>query len=292
MAISIVQVGSATVTSSDTLVVPVTADVAASDPTLGATILLPFFIPSFSTPPELLSVTDDAPPAGLYGDCYFGDGLNHYIGGELFPPLGLILNPLVGGVTNVTLAFNAVASFLACTLYAITGVNLPISSAPAPPPDFLVTDVFHTSESPTGSPAHFGDAVQWGWFFGPLAIGNPSGAADEGWDWQAGEQALYIVSDNEPSSGHLGWTWADGSISDFDQSEHDGGDGHFYSLAAGLATVTPGSPAPSLDGAWGAGDTQFSAGVGWSFLSGPGPAYCTTPPPAPGNPTFNTLVPV
>lgn len=290
MAIGLTKVGSTTITGSDTIVVPITSDVAESDPLGGATILLAYVLLPESYSGLIVSITDDAPADGGVDSCIFADGLNHYSVDSDSIYLGLIVNPLLASLpNNVTLVFDTVASFMACNLYAITGVDLPISSA-AIPPDFLntVNVVYQQAEAPVGGGS--GTSIHAGGIFsgggGALVFTQPFGATDEGWDWVTGELALYFVSDNTATADELGWTWADGGMTDFDQFDYNGGDGHFYSMALGTAPVTPGAAALSLAGDWGSGGSKFFTGVvGSAFISGPGP-FCV-PPPATNFPVFN-----
>lgn len=298
MSLDLVKVGAATVTSSDTIVIPIDVDVAASDPTLGATILLAVFqLPSTSFA-AIASATDDAPAnTGPYNGCLFDDGLNHYTISAGNTPLGLILNPLIGGTNSLTLTFNTSADFIACNVYAITGVNLPIAGTQSDPPDWLIspppTAVLQQAEAPVGGGSGLSSGPSATWDSGgTIHLHSPAGSSDENWDWVTGELALYIVSDNTATGDEAGWTWDDGSISDFDQYDYDGGDGHFYSQAVGTKAVTPGAAGPSLDGSWGSGDNFFTGVFGYAFLSGPGPEICIPPPPPSGIPTFNVLVPV
>jgi len=270
VALGFIAAGNASVSSSSTITVPLTADIPASTPTGGGTIVIPFVLADndFSIIP--IAASDDAEATGVYGDCIFDDGLNHYADG--FPPIGLILNDLTTS-NSVTLDMGAVASYLTCGIYAVTGIDLSaIAGSESTPPDWLYAVAWQLAEAPHGAPTANNESVRG---IGTGAIVDPLGGGTLGspdWDWYGGNAALYFVSDNLSSEDTEGWGWDDGSITDFDQfSSTDGS--HYYSVAVGLQNpMTAGALGPVLSGAWGDSSSQtFTVWRGFAFAAGLGP---------------------
>lgn len=295
MAVSFFEVGRSTQASSDTIVIPVGIDVPRSDPTGGATIMFVFVQVPFDYSGSISGVTDDGATDPFYGTCIFEDGLNNYSApaGLVF---GLILNPLTAA-NSITVTMNSAADFLAAGAWAITGVRCVPVNAQSIPPTWLfgVSDpgAFQAATDLDGSNA----SVDAGWLRNPdlsIHMVTPSGAVtDMNWEWRAGDLAFYLTSNNSASSDEMGWTWADGSITDFAQWDIDtgmGGSHDWWSMALGTQAPPPSDPtaAPSVDGAWGSGEsTFFTGGFALSVIAGPGPS-CTTPP-AFGGPVFNHI---
>lgn len=289
--------GQATVSGSDTLVIPITADIPRSDPSGGGTVILVFVhVPSDYTG-NYVGTTDDASEDPFYGTCIFADGLNHYVlgGGLSGPVFGLVMNEMANGENNITVQLDTAADFIVGTVFVFTAVRVNAVNSQDESLTWLLSTTdpgaFQASEKLGGGV--LAGSVGWLWpLGGTLHIVSPSGAnTDENWEWLAGVLAFYIVSDNTETSDEIGWTWADGSIVDYYQYDILGSDGKYYSFALGLQTPPPTLAAgPSLDGAWGSGaNLLFTGGFGYSMVSGPGPS-CTTPPPSGGVPIFNNHI--
>lgn len=302
MAVAFYEVGRATAASTDTIVIPVTADVPRSDPALGGTLIYVFYqVPFSGFVGGVSSVVDDAPVDDAYSLCIFADGLNHYtFGAQLF---GLIINPLLSGVNNITLTLTGAADFIAAIAIAITGANVDVLNTQGVPPTWLYDGdpsspliISQSIVGATGS-SPFPGAIFTGFMGGTVQMVSPPGTVtDENWSWlTASDYAFYVASDVSSSVDELGWTWADGSIADYTQWDIDtslGGSHDFWSMAFGVQTApTPLAAGPSFDGAWGnAGDKTFTAVGGFAVAAGPGPTCSILPPPGGGVPIFNNHI--
>lgn len=277
------------------LVIPITADVPRSSPSGGGTILLIYYQFEFSDTASVASVTDDAPVDDAYSLCIFEDGLNHYVPlGQIF---GLVVNPLVGGVNNITLTLSGAATQIAAVVVAITGVagTWPLPTPFDPGLAWLPSAILATAEAPLGGGGGLFQGVD-AKFTGvgeAVVITEPPGSSgDSDWDWIEGSTGFYFIADNTSASDQLGWTWADGAITDVQQYDIDPGTGRFMSGALGVQNViTAFAAGPSVNGAWGNAGSKFFAGVnGFAFTGGPGPNCLIPPPPGTGIPIFNNHI--
>lgn len=278
--------------STDTLVIPITADIPRSDPIGGATLILIYYQLSYLSAATITAITDDAPidTDDGYSLCIYADGLNHYgITGQ--PLVGLLVNPLVNGANSITVSLDSVPDWIQAVAVAVTGAGATYPSNPLDPTlAFLPAAISQTAEAPAGAPTSSSGGVGWTQdTFGAITFGNPTAATDGDWDWDTGDVAFYIVQQIGQTSDPVGWTWADAAIDDFVQWDVDPGIGRYQAFALGTAPVVPTLPGPSIAGAWTGGPFTV-AGQGLAVVAGPGPV-CASPPPTFGNPTFNKIVP-
>lgn len=297
MALDYFVCGSAGASSVDSLTIPIDVDVPRTDPTLGATVIW-ILLQVDSAGGNATAVSDDAPVDDSYSTCLFSDGLNHY-SGDTNPLAGLIVNPLVAGINNITVTLGGTVNRVQAVALAITGVGGTWPTAPFDTADptghWIFGAIAQAAEAPFGSPSHESIAVEWtdtGGGDTPV-IHDPSGATtDRNWDWVSGEVAFYFQNDNSQSSDPIDWTWSDGSIDDFDQYDVDDGTGHWMIFALGVQDpVTPGAQGPSVDGAYGSAGSKFlTSGNALALSSGSGPPPCSTPSGA--APAFNRVIPI
>lgn len=295
MAVAYFQAGQASVAASDTLVIPITADVPRSDPVAGGTLIYVFIQVPSTFVGGITAVTDDATPQDAYSLCVFSDGLNHYTNGSQI--FGLIVNDLANGVNNITVQLTGTAGFIAGIALAITGANVDTLNAQSPSPTWLFDlDPAHPmigAEKLGGGPISPFPGAIFASPTGPVQMVSPPGVStDQDWAWVTNsDYAFYVCSDVSSAVDEGGWTWADGSIFDFTQWDIDSGLGSFFSMALGVQTApTPLAAGPSFDGAWGNAGSKFFTGIaGFAVTSGPGPA-CVTPPPGGGVPIFNNHI--
>lgn len=282
MAVSAYPCGYAAGSSVSSLVVPITADVPRTDPTLGASLIV--VIGATEIGGHINAISDDAAATDDYSFCLFDDGLNHY-GVNQNPGVGLLANGLANGVNNITFGFDTTLGFAQIALIALTGISLPTSN-PAPlfdptMPTLFCTHFFQHAEFPIGGGSSFGIGVAWSYDSSGIpqwVPGSPAGATDAGWDWITGDVALYYIPGANDTAPLGPWTWTDGSITDLFQAEDTDGSGNYSDIVIGLKTITPGSAGPSLAGGWAGGQNpNLTAGYGVGFIGGGGPS-CTTPP--------------
>lgn len=282
--------------TSDSLVLPITADVPRSDPALGATILLIYFQVSDFETALITGAVDTAAATDAYSFCLFADGLNHYSSTITEPMAGLIANDLAAGTDSILISLNsAPADFLVAAAIALTGVKLlafggaPLFADPTLP-SFLANFIFDAVApvvSPTTHSSGIAATIDGG---GTITFADPTAATDEGWAWSDGEIAFYTANPPDETTDHLGWTWSDPTIDDFLQWDIDTGAGRAQT-AIGVGTVIPSAAGPSVAGAW--GDSSLEANIGALALgvSGEGPGPCSSPPPTSG-PSFNRVIPL
>lgn len=287
--------GSASASAASSLVIPISATVARTDPAGGASFVFVFYQLDNASTSSLLSVTDDAPVDmdDGYSLCLFADGLNHYDEAS-GPVAGMIVNPLLFGVNNITLTFDTPTAAIQAAAVAVTGIGAP-GGWPGPIFDPGMTwwpsAIFAgPAQQPVGAPVSTNPAVQWGYdISNNVVMAEPAGAADEDWDWATGELAFYWVQRNTAFSDPGGFAWADASIIDLTQwsiATGLGGGQAFMWEEIGFGAVTPTLAGPSLAGSLADASTLFgSGGTGFALLSGLGP-ICTTPPLL-GVPVFN-----
>lgn len=286
--------GAASAAGASSIVIPISVDVARTDPVLGASFVFIFLQLDNASVANPVSVSDDAPVDDAYSLCLFTDGLNHYDPNS-GPMAGMIVNPLVNGVNNITVTFDAASALIQAVAIAVTGIGAP-GGWPGPTFDpsltWWPTAIFAgPARQPVGVPVSANPGVQWGYATPTNAVvmTAPTGAVDGNWDWATGEIALYWVDRNTASSDPGGFTWSDGSIvslADWHPATGLGGGQAYMWENVGYGFVTPTLAGPSLAGALGDASTLFGAGgTGFSLLSGAGPV-CTTPPVF-GNPCFN-----
>lgn len=276
--------------SGTTLTIPIDVDVPRTDPALGATIILIYgqSVPGGST---ISAITDDAEPEDAYSLCIFEDGLNHYdITSQFsFVNFGLVVNDLVGGVNSITLTVDPGATWYEFVAIAVTGVG-PFTAWPSTPFDPSLSSFFgavagYEAEQPVGGGGSFSVGNAWSFdSFGGLSIVSPAGAADMDWDWISGTTAFYTLQ--TANALDIGpYAWADGGITDFFQWDVNTGVS-FILQAIGIAAVSPGSAAPSMNGAWSGLGFGQGSGQGFALSPGTGP-ICDTPPPGGGSPILH-----
>lgn len=285
------EIGQGTAAGSDTLVIPVTADVPRSSPA-SATLIYIFFVDAEGENEALTAIVDDATPEDAYSLCIFEDGLNHYSVASN-PAIGLIVNDLVNGVNNITLTFDSVCTFTHAIAIAVTGVGLPSTSPPALDPTLTgIATGLGQMEAPLGGGSSVATGPQWSYDVGgAVNFNGPIGATDENWDWiVAGNIAFYFVASSTKTADPSPWTWASGDIVDLAQFSVDQGTGFWSAFAIGVQDpVTLGAAAPTVQGDWGDLSSKFGTG-GNAFPTplGTGPVCGTAP--GSGTPVFNNHI--
>lgn len=288
--------GAASAASTDTLVIPIGADVARTDPaaTGGATFVFVFYQLDNASTSTIQSVTDDAPVDDAFSLCLFADGLNHYDQNS-GPVAGLIVNPLVNGVNNITLSFDTPTALIQAVAIAVTGIGSgAFGGWPSSPLDPSLTwwpGILSQAEAPVGAPTTVSAGLQWTYATPTNAVVMiaPTGAVtDSNWDWETGELAFYFVSQSAKSSDPGGWTWADGAITplaNWHSNTGLGGGQAYMWEAVGYGLVVPTLAGPSMAGALDDASSLFgSGGTGFAITGGDGPICDTPPPPGSGSP--------
>lgn len=293
MALAYYECGRANASGSDTLVIPISADVPRSTPASG-TLIMVFFVDAESENQALTAAVDDTTAEDAYSLCIFADGLNHYEVSSS-PALGLIVNDLVNGVNNITLTFDSAGTFIQAIAIAVTGVNHPTSSPPPLDPTLSgITGGLGGMEAPLGGGSSVAIGPVWHYDVGgAVNFDGPLGATDTNWDWIVpGTIAFYWVASNTKTADPGGWTWTDGTIVDLAQFSVDQGTGFWSAFAIGVQDpVTLGAAAPSVQGTWGDASSKF--GTGGNALpmpAGTGPVCSVLPPPGGGVPIFNNHI--
>lgn len=289
--------------SGDTLVIPVSVPAPRSSQPLGATFVFVYYQLDNDSTSTITGVSDDAPVdmEDGYSLCIFEDGLNHY-DKDSAPIGGLIVNPLVDGVNNITLTFDTPTAKIEAVAIAVTGVGPdPETGWPFAPLDPSLTwwpgTLLAKVEGPVGAPTSTSTGPQWTYDSGGnVVISEPTGAAgvDSDWDWVDGQIAIYNVAQNNASADPGGWTWADGTLIDLAQwsvATGLGGPKAWMWGAIAYGSVSVGVAGPSVAGALADASSIFGAGGnGFALTGGTGPV-CPSAPLA-GKPCFNKLIPV
>lgn len=284
--------------SGDTLVIPISVDVARTDPTDGATFVFVYYQFDADAGPTILDVSDDAPVdmEDGYSLCLFEDGLNHY-DKDSGPVAGLIVNPLVNGVNSITLTFDSPSTLLQAVAIAVTGIGASWPSKPFDPAMTWWPMIFPgQAEAPVGAPTTASSGPQWTYDAGNnVVMISPTGAVtDSNWDWTAGEVALYGVGQGAKSSDPGDWTWADGSLvplANWHPATGLGGGAAYIWEAIAYGLILPTFPGPSVAGSLADASSLFAGGGnGFPLSGGLGPDPCA-PAPTFGNPCFNKIVP-
>lgn len=327
MAIASFDLGNATVTAADTIVIPLGANVPRSDPTDGATLILVSVLCADNViDPEVTGVTDDGDPDGdFYGACIFSDGLNHYsqfnlipenlfTGGYEYVPsvgwFGLILNDLTTA-NSLTIQLNGTVAWAFAFARAYTGVLLDTSGVPSgggfptSNADWLFDGSFGSEVvGPVGfavddDAGASGGIVSWGYggSGGSLRYTNPGGVGgctDGNWTWQLGALAIYamFVLSNTGSGAR---TWDDTDIAAVDEFDDiNAGLGAFtvlQTIVVAEQAITAPQTGISVAGSWATGldnHASVTIGAGTILQAGVGPT-CPAAPPT-GNPVFNNHI--
>lgn len=270
-------------------------DAPATDPTnpsAGATVVMICvqYVDESEGNESDVGISDDAS-----GDICSAPATNVYSGGGGLASFGgfcafhtyfaLIEAPLVAGVTNITVAFSEVATFVAVTGRVYTGLRYDQVGLPAV-----------LGGNGTASLAGGGDdtnELSWSYAGGggsPFVIAPPA-ASTTNWQWTTGELACYLVGQafNSPDGA---WTWANPDIItvyEYDDIVTPVG----YTSIVYAETVLGSVPdvGEDLSGSF-AGGLLSNQGGGYSLISGLGPTCAPIPPPPTGVPALNGVIPV
>lgn len=291
--------GEAGAGSTDTLVIPISVDVPRSSQPLGATFVFVYYQLDNDSTSTIAGVSDDAPvdTDDGYSLCLFEDGLNHY-DKDSGPVAGLIVNPLVDGVTNITLTFDSPTALIQAVAIAVTGIGAGWPGKPFDPSMTWWPAIFAgPARQPVGgSPVSISNGPQWNYDVADAVVmAAPTGATDGDWDWLTGELALYFVGQGAKASDPGGWTWADGALvplANWHSPTGLGGGAAYVWEAVAYGLIVPTLAGPSFAGALDDASSLFGGGGnGFAMVSGLGPAPCE-PGPAFGNPCFNRVIPI